>query len=166
MKSTAEKTEEIAAPTEPTVADLVQFIPGEKLQGPLMTSLGISPVVPATIKDELEKIYVEHDQEYSNESDLARIVGQRIVEEIELLAKLSDPRSTSVPEWLDEESENTLLYDLVHRDELQEDFPESLIETYGVPENIAEEIVDLVERYLTAADIPIAAFYAENTPAP
>lgn len=157
-----ENGDESVGPTQPSLEKLVELIPQEKLIGERSAIIGLPPVVPAVVEKELEEIYLELGSKYDPQSRVAPLVARRILDEIELLARMSNPESTFRPDWYDEESDEDLIFDITNRDEFAEDFLTDLIETYGVPDEIASRIMKLIVHYVEAMNEPINDFYNQG----
>lgn len=162
VQAPAVVAEEPVGPSDPSLSQKLESIPKEKLIGERMVIIGLSPIVPLVVEAELESIYAKHKQQLDPDSGISPLVAERIVAEIELLARMSNPESSYRPEWYDVESDETLINDILERNEFKEDFDTELVEIYGVPEDVAEDIIQYVRDHVYRVEQPIITFYAQS----
>lgn len=132
--------------------------------GERMVDVGIEPIRTSAIEAELKTIFEANNIPYVRNPALINDIGQRIVDELELMIRMINPESTYRPEWYEEAEDQTVLAAIVGRDDLVGAYRDGLVETYdNVSEDIADAIVDFIvgvvsdhestaDEYYTAAE--------------
>jgi len=134
----------------------------EGFVGERMIDVGIDPIKASDIEAELKTIFSAHGVEYVHNPTLINDVGQRIVDELELMIRMINPESQYNPEWYNRDEDQTVLAAIIGRDDLVDVYRDSLSETHElVNEEIADGIVayicDVVSDYESMADEHYAA---------
>jgi len=149
--------QQLAGPTEPSAAALVENLPADIIQSEMILKIGLPVVSVEDVKEALVEIFEDNAVAYPEDSDLAKTVSDRIVEEIELFAKLANPSSVSQPEWYD--PDNTLIYNLTNRDELTTDFAEELQDNYELPAAVTDDIIEWITDRISDTEPKVTAYY-------
>lgn len=128
--------------------------------------IGLSPVPERTIEDMVENAYIESDEEveYKRNPNLIETVGTRLIEELDLLIRLKNPesrlRGENPPDWYTpNEGDFSDACQLTDRTEFQKDFPSQLVDSFGIPLEIADAIVESMKEYVVDSETEISLYY-------
>ena len=138
----------------------------EKKEVPLLIGERMIEIGAQGIKvDDLEKhisdIYTDSNLDYKSNQDMINDIGAVIIDNIELLIRMSNPESTYDPEWYNPDEETSVLEAIVRRDELEKDYKTRLVEVFNVPEVVASNIVDLVIETVSQYETIASNHYTE-----
>lgn len=137
-----------------TVAPIEQIYISDR-----MKSIGLESFSHAELEKSVRKAFASNDAEYNSNPVMISNIGTRIVEEVELLARLMNPDSSFEPEWLNREEESPLSA-VVSREEFREDYKHHLEEAYEVSSDVANEILEVIHEYLASYENPIGHYYS------
>lgn len=129
--------------------------------GERMVDVGIDPLTPADIEFGLKSIFDANSTEYVKNQALIDDVGQRIVDELELMIRMLNPDSQYRPEWFVYNEDETVLTAITTRDDLTEVYRDSLVETYElITEEIADDIVEYIAGVVSDHEAIASEYYA------
>lgn len=143
-------------PTAPEKVARYQFVSTP------MVELSLAPLLIEDVETEIKEAFEAHGKPYVRDVSLIDDVGERALVEIDLLIRLSNPDSQFNPEWLQEAEESTILAKISNREDLASDFRQQLADSYGISDDIASDLVDVVVNIVSSYEVPILEHYSEE----
>ena len=125
-----------------------------------MVELSLTPLLIEDVETEIKDAFEVHGKDYVKDASLTDDIGERAVQEIDLLIRLSNPTTTHNPDWLLESEETTTLAKITNREDFAEAYREHLVETYEVPEAVAEDLIEVIVNILEAYEPAILTHYS------
>jgi hypothetical protein len=126
-----------------------------------LATVGVLPIPESVVEDMIKEAWFDaEDADYVQNPALIKDVGERIVEELDLLARLMNPKTTYQPDWYDEhDDEQTPLNAVLGRTAFAEDYRSHLMEVYELAEEAADAIIDDIKEYIEGQETTISEYY-------
>jgi hypothetical protein len=143
-------------PTEPDKVARSQYFSGP------MVELSLAPLMIEDVESEIKEAFESHAAPYVRDVSLIDDVGERAVQEIDLLIRLSNPETQYAPEWLLDSEEPTVMAKNLGRDDFVQTYREHLVETYDITDEVAGELLDVIVSIVDAYEAPIINHYGDE----
>lgn len=126
-----------------------------------MSTVGISPVPETVVENLIKEAWDDvEESEYVQNPALVKDVGERLVEELDLLARLMNPKTTYQPDWYDEhDDDQTPLTAILGRSAFAEDYRTHLVEVFELPEEVADSIMEDLGKLVEEQETTITEYY-------
>jgi hypothetical protein len=147
-------------PTEPDKVERSQYFSGP------MVELSLAPLMIEDVESEIKEAFESHGVPYVKDVSLIDDVGERAVQEIDLLIRLSNPETQYAPDWLLDSEEPTVMAKILGREDFVSTYREHLVETYEISDDVAGELLEVIIAIVDTYEEPIINHWADTGESP
>ena len=148
----------LPAPTgdEPVTGPDIRFWTSDRFK-----DLELMPIMEVDIVAMIKNAHDLCKLPYQENSDLVDDIAERLIEEIESLARLTNPDSTFRPEWYDEDEDTmTPSQQLIDRDDFDPDYRDHLVAAYDINPNVAAFLIESLGNFIEGHSPQLNEFYS------